>query len=268
MDDAEHLDGGNVGGEVVRVGDTVRKRWSASTAGVVEFVTFLRKAGVDAPTPLGRDESGRQVQEFIPGTLAIDAPALSLTALHRVGSLVRAIHEASSGFEPRPQASWETAIEAPGAELMCHNDLAPWNLIMGDRWVFIDWDAAAPSTRLWDLAYAAQTFTLNNAEQPPDGAALGLAAFVDGYGADPEMRRHLPSAMAERASAMHDLLRTSGLTGHEPWASMFHDGHGAHWEAAARYVRTNRAVWATVLAERRPTSPASSSRPRGSNIPS
>lgn len=268
MDDAEHLDGGNVGGEVVRVGDTVRKRWSASTAGVVEFVTFLRKAGVDAPTPLGRDESGRQVQEFIPGTLAIDAPALSLTALHRVGSLVRAIHEASSGFEPRPQASWETAIEAPGAELMCHNDLAPWNLIMGDRWVFIDWDAAAPSTRLWDLAYAAQTFTLNNAEQPPDGAALGLAAFVDGYGADPEMRRHLPSAMAERASAMHDLLRTSGLTGHEPWASMFHDGHGAHWEAAARYVRTNRAVWATALAERRPTSPASSSRPRGSNIPS
>lgn len=268
MDDAEHLDGGNVGGEVVRVGDTVRKRWSASTAGVVEFVTFLRKAGVDAPTPLGRDESGRQVQEFIPGTLAIDAPALSLTALHRVGSLVRAIHEASSGFEPRPQASWETAIEAPGAELMCHNDLAPWNLIMGDRWVFIDWDAAAPSTRLWDTAYAAQAFTLNDTEKPPEVAALELAAFVDGYGADPEMRRHLPSAMAERASAMHDLLRTSGLTGHEPWASMIHDGHGAHWEAAARYVRTNRAVWATALAERRPTSPASSSRPRGSNIPS
>ena len=264
----EVLAGGNASGTVVRLGETVRKSWSEATPSVTRFVRALRAAGVDVPELRGRDEQGRQVIEFVPGTPAIERMPLDADELRRVGSMIREIHDASAPYAPEADAVWRTAIPAPAAELVCHNDLAPWNLITGDRWVFIDWDAAAPSTRLWDTAYAAQAFTLNDTEKPPEVAALELAAFVDGYGADPEMRRHLPSAMAERASTMHDLLRTSGLTGHEPWASMFHDGHGAHWEAAARYVRTNRAVWATALAERRPTSPASSSRPRGSNIPS
>ncbi|WP_407645311.1 phosphotransferase [Brevibacterium pigmentatum] len=32
-----------------------------------------------------------------------------------------------------------------------HGDLTPWNLLLGERWVFIDWDSAAASARLWDL---------------------------------------------------------------------------------------------------------------------
>ncbi|MHA7306423.1 BUD32 family EKC/KEOPS complex subunit [Arthrobacter sp. TMN-49] len=80
--------------------------------------------------------------------------------------------------------------------------MAPWNLLIEDRWVFIDWDAAAPSTRLWDLAYATQTFTLNDASADPHVAARALAAFIDGYGTNDELRATLPVAMWQRQATL------------------------------------------------------------------
>ncbi|MGI3784077.1 MAG: phosphotransferase [Janthinobacterium lividum] len=250
METEQALAGGNASGAVMRIGDTVRKLWTASTPSVISFVEAVRAAGVDAPAPMGRDDLGRQVQEFVPGRLAMESDPLSLAQLQRVGSLVRAIHDASASFVPPADAFWETAIPAPGDELVCHNDLAPWNLIIGDRWLFIDWDAAAPSTRLWDLAYAAQTFTLSDTSREPEESAPALAAFVDGYGADRGMRDRLPSAMTRRAQAMYDLLHSASLAGQEPWGSMFAEGHGEHWEAATRYVELHQDVWSAALAVR------------------
>lgn len=243
----EPLEGGNTSDGVVRIGGTVRKPWTASTANVVAFVEALRSAGVDAPAPMGRDGHGRQVQEFVPGTLAINADPLSQAELHRVGGMVRAIHDASMTYVPPRDAVWETAIPAPASELVCHNDLAPWNLLIGDRWTFIDWDAAAPSTRVWDLAYSAQAFTLSDTSRDPRHAADDLAAFLDGYRADDSMRRLLPDVMAERTAAMYNLLRNSHDAGKEPWASMFTAGHGDHWASADNYVRSHRDTWLEAL---------------------
>jgi Ser/Thr protein kinase RdoA (MazF antagonist) len=241
------LSGGNASGAVVRVGETVRKPWTTSTPSVVAFVDHLRLAGVDAPAPLGRDDAGRQVQEFVAGTPAIDLLPLSESDLRRVGAMVRAIHDASATCRAPDDAVWETAIPAPGDEILCHNDLAPWNLLVGDRWLFIDWDAAAPSTRAWDLAYAAQSFTLFAADRDPNRAAVDLAALVGGYRADDDLRKVLPDSMAARTAAMVDLLRTSHVDGVEPWASMFRDGHGEYWSAVDTYVRSNRDVWRAAL---------------------
>lgn len=244
----ERLSGGNASGDsVVRVGETVRKPWTASTASVIAFVEALRSAGVDAPAPMGRDNLGRQVQEFVPGTLAIESYPLPRADLHRVGAMVRTIHDASSTYKPPAGAIWETAIPAPSNELICHNDLAPWNLLIGERWLFIDRDAAAPSTRAWDLAYAAQAFALSDPARDPHVAAGGLAAFIDGYRADRSLRRLLPHTMGERTAAMLDLLRTSHEAGKEPWASMFTAGHGEHWSAVDTYVRSHRNIWLDSL---------------------
>ena len=241
------LTGGNASGAVVRVGWTVRKPWTDATPSVLDFMTAVRGAGVDVPAVLGRDEQGRQVTEFIPGRLALDSNPLTLSELHRAGALVRAIHDASETFTPAPGASWSTAIPSPGEDLICHNDLTPWNLIIGERWTFIDWDAAAPSTRLWDLAYAAQAFTLNNTEQAPEEAARNLAAFIDGYRADRALRVDLPAAMHRRAAAMYALLSSSHDTGIEPWGSMFAEGHGAHWRAVTEYTERHQGIWSGVL---------------------
>lgn len=245
----EPLSGGNAGGPVVRVGGTVRKAWTPSSSSVARFVGAIRAAGVDAPAFLGRDARGRQVLEFVPGELAMQR-RLSRVELRRVGAMVRAIHDASAAFERLPDDTWETAITAPGDEIVCHNDLATWNLITGERWVFIDWDAAAPSTRLWDLAYAAQAFTLSDPSRSVQQAAQDLAAFVDGYRADAVIRSWLPAALSERTHAMYRLLRSSHESGLEPWASMFADGHGAHWDRAARFVELHRDHWASALSRR------------------
>lgn len=242
MEREQELGGGHISGSVVRIGNTVRKPWSRSTPYIVSFVETLRASGVDAPEPLGRDETGRHIQEYVPGRLAIDDCPLSTTALFEVGRIVRAIHDASEQFEPDPQAVWETAIPAPGGDLVCHNDLTPWNLIMGDRWVFIDWDSAAPSTRLWDLAYSAQAFTLSNAAIPPVEAAQSLVAFVDGYGAKASLRKSMPKTISRRTQAMYDLLRTSHDLGREPWSTMFVSGHGDHWQAVSKYVNDHRQI--------------------------
>ncbi len=243
------LAGGNASGAVVRVGDTVRKPWTDATASVAGFVSALRTRGIDAPAHRGRDEQGRQMIEFVPGTLAMEGPRLTSGDLRRVGSMIRGIHDASATYTPPSDAIWRTAIPAPAAEIVCHNDLAPWNLITGERWVFIDWDAAAPSTRLWDLAYAAQAFTLSDSERDPDEAAADLAAFVDGYGADRMLRHGLPRAMEERTAAMLALLEGARSTGVQPWATMHADGHGAHWTRALQYVRAHRTVWTRALSE-------------------
>ncbi len=242
------LAGGNASGTVVRVGETVRKSWSDATPSVGAFVAALRAEGVDAPEPRGRDERGRQVVEFVPGGLAIDGPRLTADEFRRVGSMIRRIHDASASYVPAADAVWRTAIPAPGAELICHNDLAPWNLVIGDRWVFIDWDAAAPSTRLWDLAYAAQAFALSDFELAPEAAARDLAALIGGYEADRATRVALPKAMEERTAAMLGLLEGARATGEEPWASMHAEGHGEHWAKAVQYVRAHREVWFAALA--------------------
>jgi Ser/Thr protein kinase RdoA (MazF antagonist) len=245
----QELRGGNASGRVVRVGTTVRKPWTPGSAAAQAYVAELRSRGIDAPRPLGRDERGRQVIEYVDGSLAQDHMPLADGDLRRVGAMIRDIHDASEGI-PLPDPSGATMLlPADSPDLLCHNDLAPWNLVTGDRWIFIDWDGAGPSTRLWDLAYAAQAFGMLVGGEPVEDAARRLRALVDGYGADARLRDALPAAMARRTAAMYELLRSSSETGAQPWATMFRTGHGEHWRAAAEYVATHRLEWARALAK-------------------
>lgn len=249
FDDEVALPGGNASGDqTVRVGATVRKPWSSSTESAARYMGWIRSAGVDVPDWRGRDRDGRQVLEFVPGDLAMNLGPLSDSTLRRVGAMVRRIHDASESYEDTA-ATWDILIPPPGtADLVCHNDLAPWNLVVGEeRLVFIDWDGAGPSTRLWDLAYAAQSFAVLDESQPVPHAARRLRAFVDGYAADVDLRVALPDAMLQRTQAMYDLLRDSHDRGREPWGTMFVKGHGDFWSSTVQYVGRHMDAWHDAL---------------------
>jgi hypothetical protein len=245
----QELTGGNASGRVVRIGHTVRKPWLENSSAVQEYLRALVSGGVDVPQPLGRDEAGRSVVEYVDGVPAMDQLPLPPDDLLRVGRMIREIHDASEPFGIPEAGGWHMLLPAENPNLMCHNDLAPWNLIRGDRWVFIDWDGAGPSTRLWDLAYAAQSFGMLFEGQPVEAAALRLRAVVDGYEADDAMRSALPSAMVKRTTAMWNLLKSSNEAGIQPWADMYVNGHGEHWRTAAQYVTRNQTAWEQALAE-------------------
>lgn len=156
--------GGNLQ-ETVRVGQTVRRRAGPWTPAVHALLRFLEAAGFEAPRPLGMDDKGREMLEFIEGEAHSGTleplPDHVMQERHLIAAakLLRRYHETVASFRPPSDARWR--LVAPTEhELICHNDWAPWNLLFrdGQLAVVLDWDLAGPGSRMWDVANAAYSW--------------------------------------------------------------------------------------------------------------
>lgn len=248
------LQGGNMSSGVVRIGDTVRRPAGPWTPAVHALLGHLHSAGFHgAPRPLGIDEHGREILTFIPGTVAWPDHFHLLdpgSHLRRVARLVRDFHDAVEGFRPPPDAQWQVLIPAEGTTIIAHHDLAPWNLIIGQhQWAFIDWDTAAPGSRLWDVAYAMHGFiplSANPQHQRHD-AAHRMRLFADVYGLSQPQRQQLVPMLARRTNAMHTFLARQAASGTQPWARLWQQGHGDAWRADTEYVAQRENTWQQAL---------------------
>jgi aminoglycoside phosphotransferase (APT) family kinase protein len=196
------LAGGRQTPGVVRVGNTVRRPTGPHSPFVHDLLRYLEAVGFEgAPKLLGVDERGREILTFVEGKVPHDHGAYSPAdaRLAIVASMIRRFHDATAG-----------SLLAAGAEIVAHNELGPHNTVfVGDEPVaFIDWDDAAPGTRLFDLANAVWCFVDVGEDGGPVGEqARRIRLMCDAYGWDDpraivdEIRADLRRALANHERA-------------------------------------------------------------------
>ena len=149
---------------VVRVGQTVRRPAGPWTPTIHALLHHVRDHGFDlAPQPLGLDDEGREIVSYIPGatvgwSLPWPEPIRDDDLLEQVGAATASYHRAVIDFRPGGVLPWRTGPAAIGpSELVCHHDLAPYNVVLRDGELrgIIDWDLAGPGPAVSDLAFVA-----------------------------------------------------------------------------------------------------------------
>ena len=250
------------------MGHTVRRPTGPWTPAVHSLLRHLELVGFQgAPCVYGLDELGREVLEFVEGEVPWPQRHRgllgSLDSMHRVGALLRSFHDAVASFPVDPTAVWRYPEMAADSDpfvddrgiIVCHNDPAAWNLVIGrDRWALVDWDAAGPRPPIWDVAYCAvgvvpiaSDVTLAGWEQPPPYLPR-LRALADGYGLTASARVRLPEVIVARIRSSYQHLRRRAAAGMTPWDELWRNGHGDAWLSMLQFAQANQATWSSQIA--------------------
>lgn len=186
------LEGGRITSSVVRVGNTVRRARSAASPFMARLLSYLEACGCAVvPRYFGTDSKGRDVLEFIEGSVPPKFRCFEDKQVAAAARLLRAFHDATRGTDlAHPQL------------VICHHDPGPNNTVFRDEvpCAFIDLDMAAPGHPLEDVGYMAWTWCISS--KPSRGLVATQAAQVrvvaDSYGLDAGERKALMPAVMER----------------------------------------------------------------------
>ena len=234
-----HLAGGN-SNAVERIGDTVHRMPGPWTPAVHRLLLALHFAGIDGvPKPLGFDAQGREILTYLDGDTGnypLPGWLWSAAIVDEAGGLLRRIHDASVPLLAQDLV-WATPARQP-AEVVCHNDVAPYNMAFeqGRLVGLFDFDTAAPGPRIWDLAYLAYRLApLGEGAGPQAPSGDARLARVDqlvlAYG-HPFSRSEVLSVVVDR---LHDLADSSERRASEPGRAHLRD-HAAMYRRDATVV--------------------------------
>jgi Ser/Thr protein kinase RdoA (MazF antagonist) len=150
-----------------------------NAAFVHDLLLFLEDQGFPfAPRFFGRDERGRDILSYLDGAIWPDSGSkLPDALLEQAARAIRRYHDVTAGSRL-----------SQGHEIVAHYELGPHNTIFQEGYLvgFIDWDDAAPGTRLRDLANAVYNYVDVGhwANQTADEQARRIHLMCDAYGRD------------------------------------------------------------------------------------
>jgi hypothetical protein len=252
----EPLVGGNTHAGIVKVGETVRRPTGPWTPGVHALLAHLERCGYSgAPRVLGVDVQGREVLTYVTGSVVwpdhfgiVESDA----ALAEVAASIRAFHDAVASLPRLDGFAWSDRGADPRgpAEILCHNDLAPWNLVHGSdgSWTFIDWDLAAPGRRSWDLAWALLSLVplMPNRAGTDARTRKRITTFRAAYGSV-EFPTDVLAVAVERCQVEAERIARLGALGEEPYVRLLDEGHAVVWHDAATHIAARAPAWQSAL---------------------
>jgi len=257
LDAADELEvpllGGDVSDGIVRRGETVRRPRGPHSDAVEAYLLHLERAGFErAPRFLGVDDDGREVVTYLPGEMGGRPPhrwATDEDVLVQLGEWQRALHDVSRDVVLPDGVAWPERVQFPevpdvfdAPDVVGHNDLTVENALFlptGDdpdgphRLVgVIDFDLAAPTTRLLDVATTllywapiappdARPDTLRDLDAPRRARIL-----TEAYGLDRSERLALLDVLAQRFARSWYAMRHAAQVRGGGWQRMWDDGVG------------------------------------------
>jgi hypothetical protein len=244
-------------GLVVRVGETVRRPRTAASPATEALLEHLGAVAFDgAPRFLGIDEQGRQVLSYIEGeTVTAPYPAWALTdaALVSVVELLRGYHDAVAGFDAAAH-SWANPVPpAFAGTVVTHNDANLDNVVFRDgrAVALIDFDLAAPGTRVWDVGAAARLWVPLRRDDDIDDARRGrvlerLQLVVDTYRLPAGERERLLEAVVAAHDWSYDIVRGAARRGHAQFLQYLRGGAGERADRTRRWYDRDQQLRAAL----------------------